>query len=69
MKLHGTSSQTAGPFVHLGTTDKHAVGCLADEGSRGERINLKCFDWDGDGWSVTGAGEDREDGCCGMVSW
>lgn len=55
MKLHGTSSQTAGPFVHLGTTDKHAVGCLADEGSRGERINLKCFAWDGDGKPVTDA--------------
>jgi protocatechuate 3,4-dioxygenase alpha subunit len=55
MKLQATSSQTAGPFVHLGTTDKHAVGCMAGEGARGERIDLRCFVADGDGSPVTDA--------------
>jgi protocatechuate 3,4-dioxygenase, alpha subunit len=55
MTLQGTSSQTAGPFVHLGTTDKHAVGCLVRDGARGERVDLRCFVWDGDGSPVTDA--------------
>jgi protocatechuate 3,4-dioxygenase, alpha subunit len=55
MNLHTTSSQTAGPYVHLGLTDKHAVAHLAGERTQGERIDVTLFVWDGDGAPVADA--------------
>jgi protocatechuate 3,4-dioxygenase alpha subunit len=55
MKLQTTSSQTAGPYVHLGLTDTGSVACLADPEAKGERINLRCRVLDGDNLPVADA--------------
>jgi protocatechuate 3,4-dioxygenase alpha subunit len=48
-------SQTVGPYFHLGLTDKHAVGCLADANAKGERAWITCRVLDGDGVPVDDA--------------
>jgi protocatechuate 3,4-dioxygenase alpha subunit len=55
MTLIPTPSQTVGPFLHLGLTDSGAVGCIAGEGVKGERIRLKCRVLDGEGAPVPDA--------------
>jgi protocatechuate 3,4-dioxygenase alpha subunit len=43
-----TPSQTAGPFFHLGLTDKNSVACVAGSGAKGQRIWLRFRVLDGD---------------------
>jgi protocatechuate 3,4-dioxygenase alpha subunit len=44
-----TPSQTVGPYFHLGLTQTRSVGKVAGEGVKGERVNLICRVFDGDG--------------------
>jgi protocatechuate 3,4-dioxygenase, alpha subunit len=37
-----TPSQTAGPYLHIGLTDKHSVNQIAGPDVPGERVRLKC---------------------------
>lgn len=37
-----TPSQTVGPYLHIGLTDKHSVRCIAKPDVPGERVRLKC---------------------------
>jgi protocatechuate 3,4-dioxygenase, alpha subunit len=55
MDLTPTPSQTAGPFFHLGLTDRRSVSCIAGEGARGERIWLTVRVLDGAGAPVPDA--------------
>jgi len=55
MKLVPTASQTAGPFLHLGLTDKGSVGRIADKTSEGERVRITLSVRDGDGTPVSDA--------------
>jgi protocatechuate 3,4-dioxygenase, alpha subunit len=55
MKLLPTASQTAGPFLHLGLTDKRSLGRIAGEAPEGERVRLTLCLRDGDGVPVTDA--------------
>jgi protocatechuate 3,4-dioxygenase, alpha subunit len=55
MDLTPTSSQTAGPFFHLGLTDSRSVGRVAGEGTKGERMWLTFRVLDGDGVPVPDA--------------
>ena len=55
MALIPTSSQTVGPFFHLGLTGKHSVACMAAAGAMGKRIWLHCRVFDGDGLPVPDA--------------
>jgi len=67
-------SQTVGPFFHFALTTDAALGCLAREGARGERVHLVVRVFDGDGqpvpdamielWQADAGGkyEDPEDG-------
>ncbi len=49
MDLTPTPSQTAGPYLHLGLTDRRSISCVAGEGVKGERVWLtfRVFDEDG----------------------
>lgn len=53
--LTPTASQTAGPFFHLGCTERSSVGTLATPDTPGERIKLTCCVLDGDGTPVNDA--------------
>lgn len=55
MKLVPTASQTAGPFLQLGLTDKGSVGRIADESAKGERVRITVRVRDGDGAPVSDA--------------
>jgi protocatechuate 3,4-dioxygenase, alpha subunit len=55
MDLTPTPSQTAGPYLHLGLTDKRSVSCIAAEGVKGERVSLTFRLLDGDGVPVPDA--------------
>lgn len=55
MKLVPTASQTAGPFLHLGLTDKGSVGRVAGETAKGERVRIMLTVRDGDGVPVADA--------------
>jgi protocatechuate 3,4-dioxygenase, alpha subunit len=55
MSMVPTPSQTAGPYFHLGMTDKRAVSCIASPKIKGERIWLTCHVLDGDGVPVPDA--------------
>jgi protocatechuate 3,4-dioxygenase, alpha subunit len=55
MKLVPTASQTAGPFLHLGLTDKGSVGRVAGESAEGERVRITLSVRDGDGVPVADA--------------
>jgi len=49
MSMIPTPSQTVGPFFHFGLTDRHSVGRIADAQAQGERVQLRCRVFDGDG--------------------
>jgi protocatechuate 3,4-dioxygenase, alpha subunit len=55
MDLTPTTSQTVGPFLHLGLTDRRSVSCIAGEGMKGERVWLTFRVLDGDGIAVPDA--------------
>jgi len=55
MDLTPTASQTAGPYFHLGCTEKHSVPCIAGPNAEGERVRLACRVLDGDGVPVDDA--------------
>jgi len=44
-----TPSQTVGPYLHLGLTERRSVPCIAGAEAQGERLRLKCRILDGDG--------------------
>jgi protocatechuate 3,4-dioxygenase, alpha subunit len=50
-----TPSQTVGPYLHLGLTDKHSVPCLAGAEAQGERLWLTVRVLDGEGVPVPDA--------------
>jgi protocatechuate 3,4-dioxygenase alpha subunit len=50
-----TPSQTVGPYLHIGLTNKHAVTQIAATGVPGERVRLKCRVLDLDGAPVNDA--------------
>lgn len=50
-----TASQTAGPFFHLGCTERAPVANLTTADTVGERIRLTCRVFDGDGIPVPDA--------------
>lgn len=52
MDLIPTSSQTVGPFFHLGLTDPRSIGSIAGPNVAGERVTLVCTVLDGDGLAV-----------------
>lgn len=53
MKRTPTASQTAGPFLHLGLTDKGSVCQIAGATTVGERVRITCRVLDGDGVPVS----------------
>ena len=55
MDLIPTSSQTVGPYLHLGLTDRRSVSCVAGEGVKGERVWLTFRVLDGAGAPVPDA--------------
>jgi protocatechuate 3,4-dioxygenase, alpha subunit len=55
MDLIPTSSQTVGPYLHLGLTDQRSVSCVAGEGVKGERVRLTFRVLDGAGAPVPDA--------------
>ena len=55
MAFTPTPSQTVGPYLHLGLTDRRSVPCLAGEGVKGERVRLTCRVLDGDNVPVPDA--------------
>jgi protocatechuate 3,4-dioxygenase alpha subunit len=52
MDLTPTPSQTVGPYLHLGLTDKRSVSCVAGVRAKGERVSLTFRLLDGDGSPV-----------------
>ena len=55
MNFTPTPSQTAGPFLHIGLTDKRSVTRIAPPGTKGERVHLKCRVVDIDGTPINDA--------------
>lgn len=55
MDLKTTPSQTAGPYFHIGLTDRRSNSCVAGEGTKGERVQLTFRVLDGDGAPVPDA--------------
>jgi protocatechuate 3,4-dioxygenase alpha subunit len=55
MDLTPTPSQTVGPYLHLGLTDRRSVSRIAGEGVKGERVRLTFRVFDGDGAPVPDA--------------
>jgi protocatechuate 3,4-dioxygenase alpha subunit len=55
MKLTPTASQTVGPYLHLGLTDRHSLGRVAPDPSVGPRIRLHCRVLDCNGLPVPDA--------------
>jgi protocatechuate 3,4-dioxygenase alpha subunit len=55
MDLTPTPSQTAGPYLHLGLTDKWSCSRVAGDGVKGERIWLTVRVLDGEGAPVPDA--------------
>jgi protocatechuate 3,4-dioxygenase, alpha subunit len=55
MDLTPTSSQTVGPYLHLGLTDTHSVSRVAGDRAKGERIWLTFRVLDGEGVPVPDA--------------
>ena len=53
--LTPTPSQTVGPFFHLGCTESYSVSCLAAAEAKGERVQLICRVFDGEGAAVPDA--------------
>jgi len=52
MDLVPTPWQTVGPYLHIGMTNTHSVGCIAGPGVKGERVWLHLRLLDGDGIPV-----------------
>jgi len=50
-----TSSQTAGPYLHIGMTNSRSLARIAGPEARGEHIHLECRVQDSDGALVTDA--------------
>jgi len=55
MDLTPTASQTVGPYLHLGLTDRESISCVAGEGVKGERVWLAFRVLDGEGEPVPDA--------------
>lgn len=55
MDLIPTPSQTAGPYLHLGLTDRRSVPRVAGDGVKGERVWLTFRVFDGEGAPVPDA--------------
>jgi len=55
MSLGLTPSQTVGPYLHIGLTDTRSFSQIAADGAPGNRIDLKCWVFDGDGIAVPDA--------------
>src|SRR5438132_850330 len=55
MDLTPTPSQTVGPYLHLGLTDKRTVSCVAGHEVEGERVCLMFRVIDGEGAPVPDA--------------
>jgi protocatechuate 3,4-dioxygenase alpha subunit len=55
MDLTPTSSQTVGPYLHLGLTDARSISRVAGDGAKGERVLLTFRVLDGDGVPVPDA--------------
>lgn len=55
MDLVPTPSQTVGPYLHLGLTDRRSLSSLAGAEAKGERVRLICQVLDGDGAPVSDA--------------
>lgn len=55
MDLIPTSSQTVGPYLHLGLTDRRSVPCVFGEGAKGERVWLTFRVLDGAGAPIPDA--------------
>jgi protocatechuate 3,4-dioxygenase, alpha subunit len=55
MDLTPTPSQTAGPYLHLGLTDKWSRSRLAGDGAKGERVWITFRVLDGEGVPVPDA--------------
>lgn len=55
MEYVPTPSQTAGPYLHIGLTNKHSVTQIASPTTQGERVFLKCRVLDVDGAPVNDA--------------
>ncbi len=55
MDLIPTPSQTVGPYLHLGLTDRRSISCVASEGVKGERVEITFRVLDGDGAPVPDA--------------
>lgn len=55
MEYVPTPSQTVGPFLHIGLTDKRSVTRIAPTGMQGERVRLKCRVIDSDGAPINDA--------------
>lgn len=49
MDLTPTASQTVGPYLHLGLTDRDSISCVVGEGVKGERVWLTFRVLDGEG--------------------
>lgn len=49
MEFVPTPSQTAGPYLHIGLTNKHSITRIAEATIPGERVLLKCRVLDADG--------------------
>ena len=50
-----TPSQTVGPYLHIGLTNKHSLTRIAGPAVPGERVRLKCRVLDLDGKPVNDA--------------
>jgi len=50
-----TPSQTAGPFLHIGLTEKCSIVQIAPPGTKGERVALKCRVLDVEGTPINDA--------------
>jgi protocatechuate 3,4-dioxygenase, alpha subunit len=55
MELTPTSSQTVGPYLHLGLTDRGSISCVAGKGATGERMWITFRVFDGEGAPVPDA--------------
>ena len=55
MDLTPTPSQTVGPYLHLGLTDRRSVACVAGDAAKGERVWLTFRVLDGEGVPVPDA--------------
>jgi len=55
MEFAATPSQTVGPYFRIGLTWKHPRPCIAAPEAKGDRVNLICRVFDGDGVAINDA--------------